>query len=132
MAEATERSQATGRRKVASARVWVSPGTGKITVNGRDVNEYFHRENLVTLVKAPLVVVEAVEQFDVLATVSGGGETGQAGAIRHGVARALSLHNPDWRTPIKRAGFLTRDARVKERKKYGRPAARKRFQYSKR
>ena len=132
MPQTTESTRATGRRKVAAARVWVQPGTGKFTVNDRPVEGYFHRPNLVTMAKQPLAVVEAVEQFDVVATVRGGGETGQAGAVRHGVARALSLHNPDWRTPIKKAGLLTRDQRSKERKKYGRPGARKRFQYSKR
>ena len=125
-------SRATGRRKVAAARVFDTPGTGKFTVNGREVDNYFHRPNLVAMAKQALAVVEQVELFDVEATVRGGGETGQAGAIRHGIARALSAHNPDWRTPIKKAGLLTRDARVKERKKYGRPGARKRFQYSKR
>jgi len=103
-----------------------------MTVNGRDVADYFHRETLIKQAKAPLFTVEAADKFDVFATVRGGGESGQAGAIRHGLARALTLENPEWRTPIKRAGFLTRDARMKERKKYGRPAARKRFQYSKR
>ena len=129
---ATERTICTGRRKVASSRVWLVPGTGKMTVNGRDVADYFHRETLIKQAKAPLFTVEAADKFDVFATVRGGGESGQAGAIRHGLARALTLENPEWRTPIKRAGFLTRDARMKERKKYGRPAARKRFQYSKR
>jgi small subunit ribosomal protein S9 len=132
MPQTKETTRATGRRKVAAARVWIEPGTGKFTVNGRVLEEYFHRPNHVTLVRQPLTVIEAGDKFDVLATVRGGGETGQAGAIRHGVARALALHNPDWRTPIKRAGLLTRDQRSKERKKYGRPAARKRFQYSKR
>jgi small subunit ribosomal protein S9 len=123
----------TGRRKEAAARVKVIPGTGTITVNGRDINEYFKRPGHVTMVKQPLMVVEKVEQFDVVATVRGGGETGQAGAVRHGIARALADMNVDeWRTPIKKAGLLTRDPRTKERKKYGQPGARKRFQYSKR
>ena len=132
MPEAKNVTRATGRRKVAAARVWIQPGTGRITVNEREVDQYFHRSNLVSMVQEPLRVIEQVEQFDVCATVRGGGETGQAGAVRHGLARCLSLHNPEWRTPIKRAGLLTRDPRVKERKKYGRPGARKRFQYSKR
>jgi small subunit ribosomal protein S9 len=122
-----------GRRKEAAARVQVVPGTGRITVNGREVDQYFHRPGLVAMVRQPLVLLEKGEAFDVIATVRGGGETGQAGAVRHGVARALADHNPaEWRVPIKKAGLLTRDPRAKERKKYGRPGARKRFQYSKR
>jgi len=123
----------TGRRKEAAARVQVVPGTGRITVNGREVDQYFHRPGLVAMVRQPLVLLEKGEAFDVIATVRGGGETGQAGAVRHGVARALADQNPEeWRVPIKKAGLLTRDPRAKERKKYGRPGARKRFQYSKR
>ena len=123
----------TGRRKEAAARVKVVEGTGKITINGRDVSDYFHRPGHVAMVKQPLAVLEKVDQFDVVATVRGGGETGQAGAVRHGVARALAGMNvEEWRTPIKKAGLLTRDPRAKERKKYGQPGARKRFQYSKR
>ncbi|HOA12958.1 MAG TPA: 30S ribosomal protein S9 [Myxococcota bacterium] len=124
---------ATGRRKEAAARVRVLPGTGKITVNGRDLDNYFCRPNHRILVRTPFVVLGNGDQFDVLCTVRGGGETGQAGAIRHGIARALAAMNvEEWRGPVKRAGFLTRDPRAKERKKYGRPGARKRFQYSKR
>jgi small subunit ribosomal protein S9 len=124
---------ATGRRKQAAARVRVLPGTGKITVNGRDLDTYFCRPNHRILVRTPFVVLGNGDQFDVLCTVRGGGETGQAGAIRHGIARALAAMNvEEWRGPVKRAGFLTRDPRAKERKKYGQPGARKRFQYSKR
>ncbi len=123
----------TGRRKEAAARVHLVPGTGHITVNGREVDQYFHRPGLVAMVRQPLILLEKAEAFDVVATVRGGGETGQAGAVRHGVARALADMNPEeWRVPIKKAGLLTRDPRAKERKKYGRPGARKRFQYSKR
>ena len=123
----------TGRRKEAAARVHLAPGSGRITINGREVDQYFHRPGLVAMVRQPLVLLEKGEAFDVIATVRGGGETGQAGAVRHGVARALADMNPEeWRVPIKKAGLLTRDPRAKERKKYGRPGARKRFQYSKR
>ncbi|MBP7125015.1 30S ribosomal protein S9 [Myxococcota bacterium] len=123
----------TGRRKEAAARVQLVPGTGRITVNGREVDQYFHRPGLVAMVRQPLILLEKAEAFDVIATVRGGGETGQAGAVRHGVARALADMNPEeWRVPVKKAGLLTRDPRAKERKKYGRPGARKRFQYSKR
>jgi small subunit ribosomal protein S9 len=123
----------TGRRKEAAARVKVLPGNGKITVNGREIDEYFKRPGHVTMVKQPLMVLDKVDQFDVVATVRGGGETGQAGAVRHGIARALADMNvEEWRTPIKKAGLLTRDPRAKARTKYGQPGARKRFQYSKR
>jgi small subunit ribosomal protein S9 len=113
--------------------VWLKAGTGNITINGRPITEYFHRPNLVILVRQPFEVLGVGDQFDVVATVRGGGETGQAGALRHGIARALAGQNPEeWRVPVKRAGYLTRDPRTKERKKYGQPGARKRFQYSKR
>lgn len=125
-------THATGRRKLATARVWIEPGTGQFEVNGRSLDDYFHRQSLLTLLRQPLQVVEAVDKFDIKVNVRGGGETGQAGAIRHGIARALAIYNPEWRIPLKRAGLLTRDPRTKERKKYGRPGARKRFQYSKR
>ena len=124
---------ATGRRKQAAARVKLVPGTGKITVNGREVSTYFCRANHVVMVRQPLTLIEQAEAFDVIATVRGGGETGQAGAVRHGIARCLSAMNTDeWRSPIKKAGLLTRDPRAKERKKYGLKKARKRSQYSKR
>jgi small subunit ribosomal protein S9 len=132
MPEASNITRATGRRKEAAARVRIFPGNGKFVVNGRELEQYFHRGTHVIMVRQPFAVLENGDQFDVLVTVRGGGETGQAGAIRHGLARCLALHNPEWRTPVKRAGFLTRDARAKERKKYGQPGARKRFQYSKR
>jgi len=134
MSEAVNPSPlATGRRKEAAARVKLVPGTGKITVNGREISEYFHRPNHVVMVRQPLTIIEKAEAFDVIATVRGGGETGQAGAVRHGIARCLSeMNTEEWRSPIKKAGLLTRDPRAKERKKYGQPGARKRFQYSKR
>ncbi|MGI6683764.1 MAG: 30S ribosomal protein S9 [Myxococcota bacterium] len=133
MSNLNDATRATGRRKEATARVFLIPGTGKITINGREVENYFCRANLVTLVRQPFEVLGNAADFDVVATVRGGGETGQAGALRHGIARALADHNPEeWRVPVKKAGFLTRDARTKERKKYGQPGARKHFQYSKR
>ena len=133
MPDMNETTRTTGRRKEAAARIFLAAGTGKITVNGRDLDTYFCRSNLITLVKQPFEVLGNGDQFDVVATVRGGGETGQAGALRHGIARALAELNPDeWRVPVKKAGFLTRDPRTKERKKYGQPGARKRFQYSKR
>jgi small subunit ribosomal protein S9 len=133
MPELNEVTRTTGRRKEAAARVFLAPGTGKITVNGRELETYFCRSNLITLVRQPFEVLGNGDQFDVVATVRGGGETGQAGALRHGIARALAELNPEeWRVPVKKAGFLTRDPRTKERKKYGQPGARKRFQYSKR
>ena len=133
MPELNEVTRTTGRRKEAAARVFLAAGTGKITVNGRDLDTYFCRSNLITLVKQPFEVLGNGDQFDVVATVRGGGETGQAGALRHGIDRAMAALNPDeWRVPVKKAGFLTRDPRTKERKKYGQPGARKRFQYSKR
>ncbi len=124
--------RATGRRKEASASVRLVPGTGRITVNDRAADEYFHRQTHLVTVRQPLVLVQRHDSLDVLASVKGGGETGQAEAIRHGVARALCALDPDLRPIVKKAGFLTRDPRAKERKKYGRPGARKRFQYSKR
>ncbi len=133
MPDMNEVTRTTGRRKEAAARVFLAPGTGKISVNGRELETYFCRSNLITLVRQPFEVLGNADQFDVVATVRGGGETGQAGALRHGIARALADRNPEeWRVPVKKAGFLTRDARTKERKKYGQPGARKRFQYSKR
>ena len=130
---AEQRFYATGKRKTSVARCWLIPGgNGQITVNRRQVDEYFARDTDTMLLRQPLVATETVSQFDVLVTVRGGGSTGQAGAIRHGIARALLEYNPELRGTLKRAGFLTRDARKKERKKYGQPGARARFQYSKR
>jgi small subunit ribosomal protein S9 len=123
---------ATGRRKKSTARVFLRPGTGAIKVNQREFNEFFPRETLRILVKVPLILTETAEQFDVLATVSGGGVSGQAGAIRLGIARALCEVNVENRPKLKKEGLLTRDARAKERKKYGMAGARKRFQFSKR
>lgn len=123
---------ATGKRKTAVARVWVAPGTGAIVVNDRPVDEYFERETSRMIVRQSLDLLEAVDQYDVTATVAGGGHSAQAEALRHGIARALCKQDAERRTTLKRAGFLTRDARKKERKKYGQPGARKRFQYSKR
>jgi small subunit ribosomal protein S9 len=123
---------ATGRRKKSTARVFLRPGTGAITVNQRGFTEYFPIETLRILVKVPLLLTETAEQFDVLATVSGGGVSGQAGAIRLGIARALCEFNVELRSRLKKEGLLTRDARAKERKKYGMAGARKRFQFSKR
>ncbi len=123
---------ATGRRKEASARVFLREGTGNILINGRDAEAYLYRTLLVDVIKQPLNCVEKADQFDIYATVRGGGLTGQAGAIRHAVARALTVADGELRPPLKSAGFLRRDARVKERKKYGQRGARARFQFSKR
>ncbi|HET7629022.1 MAG TPA: 30S ribosomal protein S9 [Bacillales bacterium] len=122
----------TGRRKKSVARVRLVPGDGKIVVNGRDIEEYFNLETLRAIVRQPLVETETVGTYDVLVNVDGGGYTGQAGAIRHGVARALLEVDPDFRAPLKRAGYLTRDPRMKERKKYGLKGARRAPQFSKR
>lgn len=123
---------ATGRRKRATARVRVRPGTGKIIVNRQDVDDYFGRATSVMILRQPLQAVELDEKFDLFVNVTGGGKSGQAGAVRHGIARALSNFDPALRSILKPAGFLTRDARIKERKKYGRAGARARFQFSKR
>jgi small subunit ribosomal protein S9 len=123
---------ATGRRKESTARVWLKPGTGDVVVNGRDYNAYFGRETSKMVIRQPLEVVEQLGKVDITVNVVGGGLSGQAGAIRHGIARALCSLNPDYRPPLKKAGFLTRDARAVERKKYGQPGARRRFQFSKR
>ena len=128
----TNRTYATGKRKTAVARVFMGPGTGKITVNSRPADEYFERETSRMIMRQSLELIEALDQYDVLATVHGGGHSAQAEAMRHGISRALCLVDPERRSVLKRAGFLTRDARKKERKKYGQPGARKRFQYSKR
>jgi small subunit ribosomal protein S9 len=126
------RFYATGRRKEASARVWIKAGSGAVTVNGKGLEKYFLREVLQMLVNQPFEAAEVKGQYDVIATVRGGGLSGQAGAVRHGVSRALTLANEGLRPALKKAGLLTRDARTVERKKYGRPGARKRFQFSKR
>jgi len=122
----------TGRRKSSVAKVWLVPGQGKITVNKRDLSEYFGRKVLEVLVQQPLEQTGTAGKYDVIAAVTGGGISGQAGAIRHGIARALLTIDPEYRIPLKRAGFLTRDSRVKERRKYGLKKARKAPQFSKR
>lgn len=127
-----QRWYATGRRKESSARVYVTPGTGQVVVNDRDGDDYFRRRALVLAVKRPFEVTDTMDQFDVKANVDGGGLSGQAGAIEHGISRALTRYDEELRPPLKRGGFLTRDARKVERKKYGRPKARKRSQFSKR
>ena len=126
------RAYATGRRKDAVARVWLKPGTGKITVNGRDQEIYFARATLRLVINQPFVIAAREGQYDVVASVQGGGLSGQAGAVKHGIAQALTRYEPMLRTPVKRAGFLTRDSRTVERKKYGRAKARRSFQFSKR
>jgi small subunit ribosomal protein S9 len=126
------RAYATGRRKDAVARVWLKPGTGKIVVNGRDQEVYFARPTLRLIINQVFDITDRREQFDVIATVKGGGLSGQAGAVRHGISTALTRYEPGLRTTVKQAGFLTRDPRVVERKKYGRAKARRSFQFSKR
>ncbi len=130
--DALGRSYATGRRKNAIARVWIKPGKGDITVNGRRVGVYFARPVLRMLLAQPFLVTDRYNQFDVFCTVNGGGLSGQAGAVRHGISRALTHFEPDLRGLLKVAGFLTRDSRVVERKKYGKAKARRSFQFSKR
>ena len=130
--DASGRSYATSKRKNAIARVWVKPGAGKITVNGRTIEVYFARPVLRMLINQPFQVANRVGQFDVVATVAGGGLSGQAGAVRHGISKALTYYEPGLRSPLKAGGFLTRDSRVVERKKYGRAKARRSFQFSKR
>lgn len=122
----------TGRRKTAVARVYLRPGSGKIMVNRRDFDDYFPNQVLKMVIRQPLMLTETNEKFDILVNVVGGGPAGQAGAIRHGISRALLEYNGELRPRLKTAGFLTRDAREVERKKYGQPKARKRFQFSKR
>lgn len=126
------RSYATGKRKDAVARVWVKPGVGRVTVNGKDQDHYFARPVLRLIVNQPLEAVNREDQYDVFCTVKGGGLSGQAGAVRHGIAQALTLIDPTLRPALKQGGFLTRDPRVVERKKYGRRKARRSFQFSKR
>jgi len=128
----TEGFYATGRRKEATARVWIKTGTGAMLVNGRPLDEYFGRETSIMIINQPLQVLEQVSKVDMTVNVRGGGLSGQAGAIRHGLSRALARLNPDFRPPLKKAGFLTRDSRSVERKKSGQPGARRRFQFSKR
>lgn len=128
----SQTTYATGKRKTAIARVWISPGTGNVTVNGTPIDEYFERETSRMVVRQSLELLEAQAQYDVTARVRGGGHSAQAEAMRHGIARALTAEDSERRRPLKRAGFLTRDDRKKERKKYGQAGARKRFQYSKR
>jgi small subunit ribosomal protein S9 len=130
--DAQGRSYATGRRKDAVARVWLKPGTGKITVNGRDQEVYFARPTLRLVINQPFTVTERVGQYDIVATVKGGGLSGQAGAVKHGISQALSKFEPALRSAVKAEGFLTRDSRTVERKKYGKAKARRSFQFSKR
>ncbi len=129
---AQQMNYGTGRRKTSAARVFLNSGSGNITVNGRPLDKFFGRETARMVVRQPLVVTEMLDKVDVNVTVTGGGNTGQAGAIRHGIARALVAHDENMRNPLRRAGFLTRDARMVERKKVGLRKARKRPQYSKR
>jgi len=126
------RAYATGKRKNAVARVWIKPGSGKITVNTRTIEVFFARPVLRMMINQPLVAANRVTQYDVICTVSGGGLSGQAGAVRHGISKALTYFEPDLRGTLKKGGFLTRDSRVVERKKYGRAKARRSFQFSKR
>ena len=128
----TEGFYATGRRKEATARVWIKTGTGAMLVNGRPLDEYFGRETSIMIINQPLQVLEQVAKIDMTVNVRGGGLSGQAGAIRHGLSRALTRLIPEFRPPLKKAGFLTRDSRSVERKKSGQPGARRRFQFSKR
>jgi small subunit ribosomal protein S9 len=126
------RAYATGKRKNAIARVWIKPGPGKITVNERELDVYFARPVLRMLIQQPLVVANRASQYDVIVSVAGGGLSGQAGAVRHGLSKALTYFEPELRPALKKVGFLTRDARVVERKKFGRAKARRSFQFSKR
>ncbi|PAU97360.1 30S ribosomal protein S9 [Paracoccus salipaludis] len=130
--DAQGRAYATGKRKDAVARVWVKPGSGKVTVNGKDMAEYFARPVLQMILRQPFDIAGVANQYDVYATVAGGGLSGQAGAVKHGISKALQLHEPSLRAALKAAGFLTRDPRVVERKKYGKAKARRSFQFSKR
>ncbi|HET8541182.1 MAG TPA: 30S ribosomal protein S9 [Anaeromyxobacter sp.] len=129
---ATQANIQVGRRKESVARVRIAPGTGNITINGRPMDEYFGRETSKMILVEPLKLVDQMGKLDVYVNAKGGGLSGQAGAIRHGISRALCEYNPEFRPVLKKAGFMTRDARAVERKKYGRPGARKRFQFSKR
>jgi small subunit ribosomal protein S9 len=127
-----DRFYGTGRRKTSVARVWIRPGSGRVVVNKRSVEDYFTRETLRMIIAQPFHITNTVGQFDVLVNVRGGGPTGQAGAVRHGISRALARFDDKLRLPLKRAGLITRDPRMRERKKYGQPGARQKFQYSKR
>jgi small subunit ribosomal protein S9 len=129
---AEERLHSVGKRKTAVARVWIKPGTGTITVNRKPIEEYMKRETDRILIRQPLTITDNLERFDISVTVRGGGISGQAGAIRHAISRALANLSPELRVPLKKAALLTRDARVRERKKYGMRGARARYQYSKR
>lgn len=130
--DALGRAYATGKRKDAIARVWIKPGSGKVVVNGKEMNTYFARPVLQMILAQPFSVAGVTDQFDVNATVKGGGLSGQAGAVKHGISKALQLYDPTLRAALKAAGFLTRDSRVVERKKFGKAKARKSFQFSKR
>jgi len=130
--DALGRAYATGKRKNAVARVWIKPGSGRIVVNGKDCDEYFARPVLQMILRQPIIAAQRKDAYDVTCTVSGGGLSGQAGAVRHGLAKALTHYEPELRPILKREGFLTRDARVVERKKYGKRKARRSFQFSKR
>ncbi len=130
--DAQGRSYATGKRKDAVARVWIKPGSGRVSVNGREFEAYFGRPVLRMVIGQPFDVTNRVNQYDVICTVKGGGLSGQAGAVRHGISKALTLYEPNLRPVLKQGGFLTRDARVVERKKYGKAKARRSFQFSKR
>ena len=130
--DALGRSYATGKRKDAVARVWIKPGSGKVTVNGKEMATYFARPVLQMILRQPFDIAGVADQFDVMATVKGGGLSGQAGAVKHGISKALQLYDPSLRSALKAAGFLTRDSRVVERKKYGKRKARRSFQFSKR
>src|SRR5689334_23826148 len=130
--DAQGRAYATGKRKNAIARVWVKPGSGKITVNGKDYNQFFARPVLQMILQQPIVAAARKDQFDIVAHVAGGGLSGQAGALRHGISQALTHYEPALRAVLKKGGFLTRDSRVVERKKYGKAKARRSFQFSKR
>jgi small subunit ribosomal protein S9 len=130
--DAQGRAYATGKRKTAIARVWIKPGSGKIIVNKKDHAEYFGRAVLQMVIKQPLIAADRNDQYDVVCTVKGSGPSGQAGAVRHGISKALTFFEPDLRGVLKKGGFLTRDSRVVERKKYGRAKARRSFQFSKR
>ncbi|SVD37583.1 uncharacterized protein METZ01_LOCUS390437 [marine metagenome] len=132
MSDQDQKLYATGKRKEAIAKVWIQPGEGNVIVNKKKVDEYFRRDSLEMNVKQPLVLTDTATSYDVAATVTGGGLSGQSGALRLGISRALIVSNPNLRPTLKSAGFLTRDSRIVERKKYGRPGARKRFQFSKR
>ncbi|MEL6299090.1 MAG: 30S ribosomal protein S9 [Pseudomonadota bacterium] len=130
--DAQGRAYATGKRKDAVARVWIKPGNGRIVINNREYDKYFARPVLQLLLRQPLQTAERVDQYDIMATVKGGGLSGQAGAVRHGISKALTHYEPELRSTLKKGGFLTRDSRVVERKKYGKAKARRSFQFSKR